>query len=45
MNSGWLESEIEFLYSNVEMLVQAEIQRTYLSQQILTDYYCANNSL
>lgn len=25
MSSGWLESEIEFLYSNIEILVQTEI--------------------
>ena len=41
INSGWLEQELQYLYSNIELLVQTEIERTFVSQQVISDYFTA----
>lgn len=36
---------MEYLYSNVLMLAQTEIERTAANQQIINDFYVATYSL
>ena len=43
--SGWLETEMEYLYGNVLGLVQIEVERSWVSQQVISDFYTARYSL
>jgi len=39
INSGYLESEMEFFLNNIQTLLQAELFRTFRVMQLLSDYY------
>ena len=39
MNSGWLESQLEKFYLAIYVIVQAELQRSTVSQQLIADFY------
>ena len=39
INSGYLESEMEFFLNNMQTLLQAELFRAFRVSQLLTDYY------
>ena len=39
MNSTWLELQMEKLYLGIQVIIQAELQRSAVSQQLIADFY------